>query len=134
MVPVNTGGSFDIFSDAGALQAVSSHSGGSQVTNWQMNRGTFLLKNPAKISLSRLPAPPVLKSTKPKQPNVSSRFHQADEAAQTKIFGGQVGASASIYRIYPPVEAAANQAKQNLSDIQKSVRLRKADHIFLHKF
>ena len=128
MVPVNKGGSFDkgaVFSDAGALQAVSSHSGGSQVTNWQMNRGTFLLKNPAKISLSRLPAPPVLKSTKPKHPNVSSRFHQPDEAAQTKNFGGQVGASASIHEIYALVAAAANQAKRICQIFKSSLDLGK---------
>ena len=102
------------------LQAVSSHSGGWQVPNWQLNCGTFLLKSPAKTcspqegrkklfspqetesSPSSQPAPPVLKSTKLEQPKVWSRLNQpASEERE--------GAPAYERRQSPPVVAAPSQ-------------------------
>ena len=97
------------------LQAVSSHSGGWQVPNWQLNCGTFLLKSTAKTCSPqesrkkkfsprnrKQPAPPVLKSTKLEHPKVWSRLNQpASEERE--------GAPAYERRPSPPVVAAPSQ-------------------------
>ena len=97
------------------LQAVSSHSGGWQLPNWQLNCGTFLLKSTAKTCSPqegrkkkfsprnrKQPAPPVLKSTKLEQPKVWSRSHQP-------LSEEREGAPAYERRPSPPVVAAPSQ-------------------------
>ena len=115
------------------LQAVSSHSGGWQLPNWQLNCGTFLLKSTAKTCSPqegrkkkfsprnrKQPAPPVLKSTKLEQPKVWSRSHQPPSEERE-------GAPAYERRPSPPVVAAPSQAVLESCSIQPK-RIQKIFH------